>query len=173
MTNHAPIKRVGKGTAESPYKFYTFQAQRVAQSLWLIEPEKMYTLSGATQLRAKFSSEDDKSGMISSLVNSLQESYEDGFKAWWCDCRHPRDCWTYGKEKVNPEPHDVWCHTGKQGYWTLQYALDVLKNLRKLNEKRKISNVNYDHQGVSYEFRIVQTTHIKDTWEVQYQSDIL
>ena len=68
--------------------------------------------------------------------------------------------------KVNPEPHEVWCKTRSEGYWTLEYAEQALAWLRERNEKGEMDHTHAGcvYQRARYEFRIVKVIHVPDVW---------
>lgn len=123
---------------------------------WLDVTGRIYTLEEALT--------SDKPEIRGKLAKELME------QEWHYthDFRPESDCWKYGKEKVNPEPHEVWCATGSHGYWTLKTAQLVLRQTRKRDAK---GMYNYtDHgcccQQIRNEYRIVKVTYTPEVVEV-------
>lgn len=64
------------------------------------------------------------------------------------------------------ELHSVWAKTGQRGWWTLKYAAQALKRLKKASQEGKLNykdSYNKVTQAVRYEFRILEVKISKST----------
>jgi len=141
------------------YTYYTFQ-HRCIQLTPHNEPDgRMYTVEEA------LTSEDSE---IRRLGKGLKD-YNWSSPSWNSfGCGLKSDICKGNDVRSNPEPYEVWCKIGKEGYWSLKYAKQALSWLRERNEN---GGMDRKHQGsvyqrARYEFRIVKVVHVPDVWEI-------